>query len=93
VSADHAASILLANIFSVSATLFPCRFGCLDPRGTRWWDDECSATLMALTTAPAGPERHAASSAFCYMVWSVKRRFFNDLLDHTTSTEFWRACA
>jgi len=90
-SLDRAASQLHADIDLASSRVFsPHRAP--DPRGIRWWDQDCTAALTAVYHSTS-PPRKLAVKALRRTIAASKRKWAHDFLHHTTSENLWEAAA
>jgi Endonuclease-reverse transcriptase len=88
-SVHEEASALLHDIDSISVTLFARRRP-PDPRGARWWNDDCSGALALWKQAPADACPHLYQ-ALHFTIRDTKHKFASDFLDRCDSSNLWRA--
>ena len=84
-----AAARLLSDIADACSPLFEPR-KTADPRGVRWWNATCSATLTAVQYAPPN-ECQMASRAFSAVLKKERRNWANDYLHYTAKHKLWAA--
>jgi len=63
-----------------------------DPRGVRWWTQDCAAALTMVYSCTGQPKK----DAICHLrrtIAKAKRVWAHDFLHHTTSDNLWEAAA
>ena len=90
-SLQAAADQLHNDINHASSTVFsPRRYP--DPRGVRWWNQECADKLTSVYHS-VGTARVTAVRALRRSISHSKRVWAHDFLHHTTSENLWAATA
>jgi Endonuclease-reverse transcriptase len=84
-----AASRLHEDILETSALLFKPRKA-PDPRGARWWNDDCLAALRAYKACPP-EEKPGLYAALRHTITKAKRNSANEFLDHCNADNLWKA--
>jgi hypothetical protein len=86
-SLDSAANQLEHDINQVSSTLFNRRRS-PDPRGVRWWNDECDAALSLVKIAKDEERRHAATN-LRHTILAAKRSWAQEAFDRAQTSDLW----
>ena len=88
----RAASVqLYSDIDAASASVFS-KQKYPDPRGVRWWNQDC-AVALTVVYASRGEPRVQAVRTLRKTIANAKRTWAHDFLHHTTSENLWEAAA
>jgi len=80
------------DIDLASLKIFPkCRSP--DPRGVRWWNQDCAVALTLVYSSGGGQSKKDAIRYLRRTIANTKRVWAHEFLHHTTSDNLWEAAA